>query len=106
MPPGKNVIDPPVTEATVREFTEALRDNTVHTIKLRAEIKRQREVEEKNIAFLQELVKELVAKKMDSEMTAEKGRWDVAKIVVNYVFKVGGVILLAYVAFRLGLPVV
>lgn len=106
MPTGKKNVDPQVTDDTVRAFTEAIRVNTMQTVKLRAEIKRQREVEEKNIAFLQELVKKLVVQKMEQDTVEEKGRWEVVHLVVNYGLKVGGVVLLAYVALKLGLPLV
>jgi hypothetical protein len=82
------------------ELIKEVKENTFHSIKLKAEVRKQREVDEKNIEFLQSLVKEFLT----SQKSENKNKWDLIMKILNWVLKIAAVVILTAMGIKVFLP--
>jgi hypothetical protein len=82
------------------ELIKEVKENTFHSIKLKAEVRKQREVDEKNIEFLQSLVKDFLT----TQKSESQNKWEIIKKVLNWALKIAAVVILAAMGIKIFLP--
>ena len=87
----------------IKEFTRLMAEmiketkrNTHYSINLATEIKKQREVDEKNTAFLQSLVKDF----LKTQNAETKSMWELVKTVTSWVLRIGAIIIIAAMGIK------
>ena len=85
-----------INEQDIKEFITALNRNTNQMIKLKKEVRKQREVEEENVNFLQELIKMLLTNQNETKKKA----LDFLSNIFNWGIKIAVLLLLGYLGIQ------
>lgn len=80
----------------MRDFNNNLQYNTNQTAKLKTEITTQMKIEEDNQRFMQDIITRL----LDDKTVKRKQAADIAKVVIDWVFRIGFVVLLVVLGVK------
>lgn len=82
--------------ATIKELITETKNNTIHSIKLRVEVEKSNELQEKHVKFLQRLVTNVLKDKKDTENT----KLQTFERVATWVIRIVGGIAIGYLTYQ------